>query len=86
MYSFAQQEADVKVFDVERQQERTFKMYMKKAAVLDLSWLMKTQFDTIEFDREQKGIQALDVILRHGPTHRFIPASYFTMLIIFGVN
>ncbi|XP_076684967.1 argonaute 2 isoform X5 [Andrena cerasifolii] len=69
------QEADVKVFDVERQQERTFKMYMKKVALLDLSWLTKTQLDTIEFDREQKGIQALDVILRHGPLHRFIPVG-----------
>ncbi|XP_076662245.1 argonaute 2 [Halictus rubicundus] len=57
---------EVKVFDVERQQERTFKVYLKKAAVLDLSWLKNVKCGFTDLFNEQKGMQALDIILRNG--------------------
>ncbi|XP_076247195.1 argonaute 2 [Calliopsis andreniformis] len=61
-------QSEVKVFDKERQTERTFKMHMKKVANLDLSCLITRQDNIIEL---QKCIQVLDIIFRHGPANSF---------------
>ncbi|XP_015438406.1 PREDICTED: protein argonaute-2 [Dufourea novaeangliae] len=65
-------EEEIQVFDEERQQTRTFRMYMKKAAVLDLSWLKNINYNFNEMHKEQQGIQALDIILRNGPAYHSI--------------
>ncbi|XP_076181590.1 argonaute 2 [Ptiloglossa arizonensis] len=65
-------EDDVKVFDFERCQERNFKMSMKKVGVLNMSWLRQIKYGLVELQSEQKCVQALDVILRHGSANRLI--------------
>ncbi|XP_076381016.1 protein argonaute-2-like [Megalopta genalis] len=57
---------EVKVYDVERQQDRPFKVYLKRAAVIDLSWLKKINFGFMDLQSEQSGMQALEIILKHG--------------------
>ncbi|XP_076229026.1 protein argonaute-2-like [Nomia melanderi] len=66
---------EVTVFDVERQKNRVFKIYMKKAAVLDMTWLKNMKYDSMEFQSEQKCIQALDIILRHGTARNAVPVG-----------
>ncbi|XP_043510575.1 protein argonaute-2 [Frieseomelitta varia] len=63
---------EIDVFDKEHRKNRTFKICLKKVSVLDLSWL-KSQLTIENFDNEtkQKCIQALDVILRHGPAYKY---------------
>nr|XP_003707086.1 PREDICTED: protein argonaute-2 [Megachile rotundata]XP_012149383.1 PREDICTED: protein argonaute-2 [Megachile rotundata] len=64
----------ITIVDPERQQERTWKVYMKKAATLDLSWL-KNLSNFVEDEREMKCVQALDIIFRHGPAYQFTPVG-----------
>ncbi|KAK1126616.1 hypothetical protein K0M31_004243 [Melipona bicolor] len=68
---------EIDVFDKEHQKNRTFKICLKKVAVLDLSWLKNGSGTIGKFDNEtkQKCIQALDVILRHGPAYQYIPVG-----------
>ncbi|XP_076639294.1 argonaute 2 isoform X2 [Colletes latitarsis] len=65
-------EQEIKVFDEERQQERSFKMYMKKVASLNLAWLKNINYGLVELHSEQRCLQALDVILRHGSANHFV--------------
>ncbi|XP_078039817.1 argonaute 2 [Augochlora pura] len=63
---------EVKVFDVERQQMRSFKIYLTKVAVLDLSWLKGIKYGFMDLQSEQSGLQALDIILRHGSANKCV--------------
>ncbi|XP_054013993.1 protein argonaute-2 isoform X2 [Hylaeus anthracinus] len=66
---------DITVFDHERHEDRVFKMYMKKAALVNLSWLKSIRYGLVDLHKEQQGIQALDIILRHGSSNHFIPVG-----------
>ncbi|XP_076547410.1 argonaute 2 isoform X2 [Osmia lignaria lignaria] len=68
-------EDEIKVLDPERQQERVWKIYLRKVAILDLSWLRGTEMGYNEGEKEEKGLQALDVIFRHGPAYTFTPVG-----------
>ncbi|XP_076281577.1 argonaute 2 isoform X2 [Lasioglossum baleicum] len=57
---------EVSVYDNERQQQRTFKVYLKRVATLDLTWLKNVKCGFTDLLNEQRGLQALDIILRHG--------------------
>ncbi|XP_003705687.2 protein argonaute-2 [Megachile rotundata] len=63
-------EDEVTVFDPVKQQERVYKMYLQKAATLDMSWL-KNPRGLTDSEREQNCIQALATIFRHGPAYHF---------------
>ncbi|XP_043264089.1 protein argonaute-2 isoform X2 [Colletes gigas] len=65
-------EQEIKVFDEERQQERSFKMYMKKVASLNLAWLKNIKYGLVELHSEQRCVQALDVILQHGSANHHV--------------
>ncbi|CAL7942898.1 unnamed protein product [Xylocopa violacea] len=73
------EEEEIKIFDKDFVKERTFKIYLKKAAVLDLSWLKDYKMDLFDYTKQQKCIQALDIILRHDATNRYasVGASIF---------
>nr|XP_034189444.1 protein argonaute-2 [Osmia lignaria]XP_034189445.1 protein argonaute-2 [Osmia lignaria] len=68
-------EDEIKVLDPERQQERVWKIYLRKVAILDLSWLRGIEMGYNEGEKEEKGLQALDVIFRHGPAYTFTPVG-----------
>ncbi|XP_071857874.1 protein argonaute-2-like [Bombus fervidus] len=65
-------EEEITLFDNEFQKERTFKIYLKKVAFLDLSWIKNLKYDAFESDTKQQCIQALDIILRHGPASQYV--------------
>ncbi|XP_060818744.1 protein argonaute-2-like isoform X2 [Bombus pascuorum] len=65
-------EEELTILDKELQKQRTFKIYLKKVAVLDLSWIKNLKYDAFESDTKQQCIQALDIILRHGPASQYI--------------
>ncbi|XP_012168271.2 protein argonaute-2 isoform X1 [Bombus terrestris] len=65
-------EETITLFDNELLKERTFKIYLKKVAFLDLSWIKNLKYDAFESDTKQQCIQALDIILRHGPASRYV--------------
>ncbi|KAK2585444.1 hypothetical protein KPH14_010107 [Odynerus spinipes] len=65
----------VTIFDQERQQERLFTVEMTKTANLDLSFLRNVGPGFSESLGVQSSIQALDVILRHGPLSYCIPVG-----------
>ncbi|KOX67889.1 Protein argonaute-2 [Melipona quadrifasciata] len=66
---------EIDIFDKEHQKNRTFKISLKKVAVLDLSWLKNGSIGKFDNEIKQKCIQALDVILRHGPAYQYIPVG-----------
>ncbi|KAF7403817.1 hypothetical protein HZH68_006611 [Vespula germanica] len=59
----------------ENGQERTFQIEMKKATSIDLSFLRSVKPGFNESLGTQSGIQALDVILRHGPLSFCFPVG-----------
>ncbi|XP_017765394.1 PREDICTED: protein argonaute-2 [Eufriesea mexicana] len=63
---------EVTIFDHEFARERTFKIYLKKVAELDLSWINKKYYTAFEDDDKLSCIQALDIILRHESMLRFV--------------
>ncbi|CAK9817409.1 Protein argonaute-2 [Anthophora plagiata] len=66
-------EDEIKLYDSEFCKERTFKIYLKKASVIDLSWLHNIQFGfRIEGKGEQEGLQALNIILQHAVSDRYV--------------
>ncbi|XP_076752627.1 argonaute 2 [Xylocopa sonorina] len=65
------QEDEIQIFDKEFVKERTFKIYLKKAAVIDLSWLNDFSKGLYDCEKEEKGLQALDIILRNDAAYRF---------------
>ncbi|CAK9832129.1 Protein argonaute-2 [Anthophora retusa] len=66
-------EDEIKLYDSEFCKERTFKIYLKKAGDIDLSWLRNVQFGfRIEGKGEEKGLQALNVIFHHAVSDRYV--------------
>lgn len=61
---------EITVFDQEFVKDRTFKIYLKKVAQLDLSWMTYERYVSFEDENKQHCIQALDIILRHGNAQR----------------
>jgi len=68
-------ETQVEIFDTERERNRTFKISLKKVADIDLSWIKHLRPGLDEADRDQTGIQVLDIIMRHAPESRFLSVS-----------
>ncbi|KAL2726585.1 protein argonaute-2-like [Vespula squamosa] len=66
-------EDDVTIF--ENDHEKIFHIEMKKAAAIDLSFLKNVKPGFNETLGTQSGIQALDVILRHGPLSYCFPVG-----------
>ncbi|XP_031370648.1 protein argonaute-2 isoform X1 [Apis dorsata] len=64
-------EEEIKIVDVNTGKERNFKIYLNKVASLDLSWLTSLKCDLMDSEKNQKCIQALDIILRHGPAYHY---------------
>ncbi|XP_031771668.1 protein argonaute-2 isoform X2 [Apis florea] len=64
-------EEEIKIFDVNTGREKNFKIYLNKVASLDLSWLKNLKCDLMDSERNQKCIQALEIILRHGPAYQY---------------
>lgn len=73
-----QKEETITLFDNELLKERTFKIYLKKVAFLDLSWIKNLKYDAFESDTKQQCIQALDIILRHGPASRYVSVIFLS--------
>ncbi|KOC70760.1 Protein argonaute-2 [Habropoda laboriosa] len=66
-------EDEIKIYDSEFCRERTFKIYLNKVANIDLSWLKNIYFGVnVEGIKEQQGLQALNIILHHAASHRFV--------------
>lgn len=68
-------EVDVQIYDNEREMSRTFKIELKKVANIDLSWIKNLRPGLDEADRDQTGIQVLDIIMRHGPQLQYLSVS-----------
>ncbi|CAK9802564.1 Protein argonaute-2 [Anthophora quadrimaculata] len=66
-------EDEIKLYDSEFCKERTFKIYLKKVSIVDLSWVRNIQFGfRIEGKGEEKSLQALNVILHHAVSDRYV--------------
>ncbi|XP_026825457.1 protein argonaute-2 isoform X2 [Ooceraea biroi] len=63
-------EAEIEIYDSERDQMRKFKIELKKVANIDLSWITHLEPGLDEADRDQTAIQVLDIIMRHAPQSR----------------
>jgi len=53
----------------------TYKIVMKKVANVDLSWITHLRPGLDEANRDQTGLQVLDIIMRHSLQLRFISVS-----------
>nr|XP_012231083.1 PREDICTED: protein argonaute-2 isoform X1 [Linepithema humile]XP_012231084.1 PREDICTED: protein argonaute-2 isoform X1 [Linepithema humile] len=58
-------ETDIEIREEDSDRQRTFKIALKKVAVIDLSWIKNLRPGLDEADRDQTGIQVLDIIMRH---------------------
>lgn len=67
--------ADIQIFDVERGKDRSFNITFTKVADVDLSWIKNLKPGIDEANRDQTGIQVLDIIMRHAPASRLLPVS-----------
>lgn len=68
-------QAEIEIHDAEREQVRKFKIELKRVANIDLSWIKNLRPGIDEADRDQTGIQVLDIIMRHAPQLRTTPVS-----------
>ena len=71
-----QAEETIEVFDRRIEKNKIFKISLKKVSVLDLSWLTNDYMEGYENDIKHKCVQALDIILRHGPGYQYLTVSY----------
>ncbi|XP_025270021.1 protein argonaute-2 isoform X2 [Camponotus floridanus] len=63
--------AEMEIYiDEESQRRKTYTISLKKVANIDLSWIKHLRPGLDEADRDQTGIQALDIIMRHAPESR----------------
>ncbi|XP_029661699.1 protein argonaute-2-like isoform X1 [Formica exsecta] len=76
-------ETDIKIQDYKKQcnkqcdkqcdkHVKIFKIILHKVANIDLSWMKNLQPGLDEVDRDQTGIQVLDIIMRHGPESQYV--------------
>lgn len=68
-------ETEIVIIDREREIKKSFKISLKKVANIDLSWIKNLRPGLDEADRDQTGIQVLDIIMRHAPESQFISVS-----------
>lgn len=79
-------ETDIKIQDYKKQcnkqcdkqcdkHVKIFKIILQKVANIDLSWMKNLQPGLDEVDRDQTGIQVLDIIMRHGPESQYVNVS-----------
>lgn len=65
---------DIEMCD-KRNRTINYKITIKKVANIDLSWLQNVKRGYNEADKDQTGIQVLDVIFRHAPASRLLCVS-----------
>ncbi|XP_017882046.1 protein argonaute-2 isoform X2 [Ceratina calcarata] len=71
-------EVKVTILDMECNKEdknRTFIVCLKKVADLDLGWLSDYSRGLTQYERTRRDMQALDIILRHGPSLHYTPVG-----------
>jgi len=59
----------------ENKKSVTYKIVMKKVSNVDLSWITHVRPGLDEANRDQTGLQVLDIIMRHSLQLRFISVS-----------
>ncbi|XP_070172472.1 uncharacterized protein [Polyergus mexicanus] len=72
-------ETDIKIQDCKKHCDKQcdkhvkiFKIIFKKVANIDLNWIKNLRSGLDEVDRDQTGIQVLDIIMRHGPESQYV--------------
>lgn len=54
---------------------KSYIITLKKVGNIDLNWIKNLRPGLDEADRDQAGIQVLDIIMRHAPESRFLTVS-----------